>query len=172
MPPLAGTMAACWTWGFGEFAGLIVRSAVRILQIAMRSRAYRLLLLAELRNRFGKHVVLANALVLVLASWMPRAYMPRSGMLSGHIEHFVAYGLSAALMLAMLAERHAAWRVAVALLAYAGLLEFGQTFIPGRHAALGDFYFSAAGVLVGVVACATLVRARPVEPRVGGDGIV
>ena len=146
-----------------------MRTAVRMLQIAMRSRAYRLLLLAELRNRFGKHVVLANALVLVLASWTPRPYIPRSGILSGQVEHLVAYGLSAALMLAMLVERHAAWRVAVALLALAGLLEFGQTFIPGRHAALGDFYFSAVGVLVGVIACATLVRARPVEPGVGGD---
>src|SRR5262245_32998182 len=137
----------------------------------MRSRAYRLLLLAEIRNRFGKHVVLANALVLVLASWTPRSYMPRSGILPGQVEHLVAYGLSAALMLAMLAERHAAWRVAVALMAYAGVLEFGQTFISGRHAALGDFYFSAAGVLVGVFACAALVRARPAEPGVGRDGI-
>ena len=98
--------------------------------------------------------------------------MPRSGNLSGQVEHLLAYSLSGALMLAMLAERHAAWRVAMALVAYAGLLEFGQIFVPGRHAALGDFYFSAAGVLVGVIACATLVRARPVEPGAGGDGIV
>ena len=149
-----------------------MRTAVRMLQIAMRSRAYRLLLLAELRNRFGRYVIVANAFVLLLASWMPQSYMPRSGMLSGHVEHFIAYGLSAALMLAMLAERHAAWRVAVALLAYAGLLEFGQIFVPGRHAALRDLYFSAAGVLVGVIACATLVRARPEEPGVDGDSIV
>jgi VanZ family protein len=59
-------------------------------------------------------------------------------------------------MLAMLAQRHAAWRVAAVVVAYAGLLELGQSFVPGRHAALEDFYFSAAGAIVGILTCAAL----------------
>jgi len=115
-------------------------------------------LLGELRDRFGNHIVAANALVLLIASWTPRPYMMRSGVVSGHAEHLLAYSLSGALIFAVLAERHAAWRVAAGVIAYAGLLEFGQTFVAGRHAALGDFYFSAAGTIIGVLAYAALRR--------------
>jgi len=115
-------------------------------------------LLGELRNRFGIHIVAANALVLLIASWTPRPYLLRSGVVSGQVEHLLAYSLSGALIFAVLAERHAAWRVAAGLVAYAGLLELGQTFVAGRHAALEDFYFSAAGAIIGVLACAALRR--------------
>jgi VanZ family protein len=115
-------------------------------------------LLGELKNRFGNHIVAVNALVLLIASWTPRSYMLRSGIASGQAEHLLAYGLSSALMFAMLAPRHAAWRVAVVVSAYAGLLELGQTFVPGRHAALEDFYCSMAGATIGISACAALRR--------------
>ena len=115
-------------------------------------------LLGELKNRFGNHIVAVNALVLLIASWTPRSYMLRSGIASGQVEHFLAYSLSSALMFAMLAQRHAAWRFAIVVVAYAGLLEFGQTFVPGRHAALEDFYCSTAGAIIGILACAALRR--------------
>ena len=115
-------------------------------------------LLGELKNRFGIHIVAANVLILLIASWTPRPYMLRSGLVSGPAEHLLAYGLSGALIFAVLADRHAAWRVAAGVVAYAGLLELGQTFVAGRHAALADFYFSAAGTIIGVLACATLRR--------------
>jgi VanZ family protein len=115
-------------------------------------------LLGELKNRFGNHIVAANALVLLIAAWTPRSYMLRSGIASGQAEHFLAYGLSSALVFAMLAQRHAAGRVAVVVVAYAGLLELGQTLVPGRHAAFEDFYFSAAGAIIGILAYAALRR--------------
>ena len=115
-------------------------------------------LLGELKNRFGNHIVGVSALVLLIASWTPRPYMVRSGIASGQAEHFLFYGLSSALMFAMLAQRHAASRVVVVVVAYAGLLEFGQTFVPGRRAALEDFYFSTAGAIIGILACAALRR--------------
>jgi VanZ family protein len=119
-------------------------------------------ILGELKDRFGTRVVAVNALVLLIASWTPRSYMLRSGIASGQAEHFLAYSLSSALMFAMLAERHAAWRVAVVVVAYAGFLELCQTFVPGRHAALEHFYCSAAGAIIGVLACAALRhRLRP-----------
>jgi VanZ family protein len=104
------------------------------------------------RDRLANFVVTANALVLMLASWTPGDDMIRTGILSGHAEHVIAYFLSGALMFAMLAARHAAWRTAAALVAYAGFLELGQTFVPGRHPAFDDLCFSAGGVVAGVIA--------------------
>jgi VanZ family protein len=41
-------------------------------------------------------------------------------------------------------------RVFLAMLAYAAALEFLQRFSPGRDPSLGDFLFSAAGMLAGL----------------------
>ena len=35
------------------------------------------------------------------------------------------------------------------LVLYAAVLEVGQIYSPGRHASVGDFMFSAAGVVIG-----------------------
>jgi len=110
-----------------------------------------------LRDRFGNWLVAANALALMLASWTPGNYVVRSGF-SGHLEHIVASGLSGAFLLAVLAGRCAAWQVAAALAAYAGVLELGQLIVPGRHAGIDDFLFGAAGAVAGVLACAALHR--------------
>lgn len=110
----------------------------------------------QLRDRFGYHVVATNALALLFLSWIPGVHMIRTGILSGHAEHVIAYGLSGVLTVAMLAERHAAWWIAAALVAYSFILELGQMFVPGRHAAFEDFFFSSAGAAVGVIACAML----------------
>jgi VanZ family protein len=111
-----------------------------------------------LRDRFGYGLVSANALVLMIASWMPRDYMVRTTIFSGHVEHAIVYGLSGAFMLAVLGGRHAAWQVAALLVAYAGLLELGQLLVPGRHAGIDDFLFSAAGAIAGALVCAVLHR--------------
>ena len=80
--------------------------------------------------------------------------MIRTGILSGHAEHVIAYALSGAVMYAMLAPRFAAaYIVVAAIVAYAGLLELGQLFVPGRHAAVADFLFSTTGAVVGIVSC-------------------
>jgi VanZ family protein len=56
-------------------------------------------------------------------------------------------------------------RIMLALLIYAGSLEFLQRFSPGRTSHIGDFVFSSVGVVAGVFAFALaneLVRAgRP-----------
>ena len=109
--------------------------------------------LARLRDRYGLGVVAANALALMLASWTPGEDMIRTGVLSGHAEHVIAYALSGAVMYAMLAPRFAAAYIVAAIVAYAGLLELGQLFVPGRHAAVEDFLFSTTGAVVGIVSC-------------------
>jgi VanZ family protein len=111
-----------------------------------------------LRERFGNHIVAGNALVLLLASWTPGDEMIRTEILSGHAEHVTAYALSGALMCAMLVGRYTTWWIAATLVAYAGIPELGQMFVPGRHAAFEDFLFSATGAFGGVIACAVLRR--------------
>jgi len=111
-----------------------------------------------LRQRFGNALVAANAVALMLASWTPGTHMVRSGFLSGHLEHALCYAASGAFLLAVLAGRCAAWQVAASVSAYAGVLELGQLIAPGRHAGVDDFVFSAAGAVVGVLACAALRR--------------
>lgn len=111
----------------------------------------------ELSARFGAWLVAANALALMLLSWTPGNYMVRTS-LSGHLEHALAYALSGAFMAAVLHRRRASWQVAAALVAYAGVLEWGQVLVPGRHSAFEDFSFSAAGAVIGVFACAAALR--------------
>src|ERR1700694_4479383 len=98
-----------------------------------------------LTNRFGNRLVVANALALMLASWTPRDYMVRSTIFSGHVEHTIAYALSGGFVVAVVGGRGSAWQGAAALAAYGGVLELGQIFVPGRHAGIDDFLFSAAG---------------------------
>ena len=123
---------------------------VRADALARRCRA--------LADRFGGALVAANALVLMMASWTPRTYMVRSGILSGHVERTIAYALSGAFMCSVLAGKRATWQVAAALVAYASILEVGQIWVPGRHSGIDDFLFSSAGVIVGALASAALQR--------------
>jgi VanZ family protein len=109
-------------------------------------------------HRFGNHLVAANALILMIASWAPGSVMVRSGIFSGRVEHTAAYALSGALMYAVRAGRSPAWQAALMLSAFAGVLELGQIFVPGRHAGFDDFLFSMAGAIAGVLVSARLLK--------------
>lgn len=65
------------------------------------------------------------------------------------IEHFIAY--AGATLCVGLAYPGRLPRLAVAalLISYAGALEIGQLYVPGRGAALRDFAASTAGVVAG-----------------------
>ena len=111
-----------------------------------------------LANRFGTRLVAANALLLMIASWTPGRFMVRSGNFSGHVEHMLAYALSGALMHAARAGRTTVWQTALMLSVFAGVLELGQIFVPGRQASLDDFLFSVTGAITGVLVGAALLR--------------
>lgn len=97
-------------------------------------------------------------LVLAVLSWTPGDYMVRTNVLTGREEHFLAYLISGAIIAA--APRGSTpLRTAILLWLYAGLLELGQNFVPGRHPAIEDFVASASGALVGV-ALTTVLRTR------------
>jgi VanZ family protein len=103
--------------------------------------------------------------LLGVLSWLPGEEMVRTGF-DGHVEHFTAY-LGTMLMIAMAYGAEAGVRRPTLLLVvYAGILELGQNFSPGRHPAVGDFASSSLGAvvggLVGVLACRMLVRLRRV----------
>jgi len=69
------------------------------------------------------------------------------------LEHTVAYLVAGAFVI-LAYPRKPIWFIAMILCAYAGILEFGQIYIPGRHAAVFDWIASSAGVL-----CASLTAA-------------
>jgi VanZ family protein len=99
-----------------------------------------------------------SVLALAVLSWTPGQYMVRTDVLTGHEEHFLAY-LIANAIIAAATRGSTPLRTAILLWLYAGVLELGQNFVPGRHPAIEDFVVSASGALVGIV-LTTVLRAR------------
>lgn len=83
--------------------------------------------------------------------------------LGGHAEHVLAYA-GTAFIVAMAYGERGIVQILFALLAYAGVLEFLQRFSPGRTSSFEDFMFSAAGVLVGIVASVFLRKLLGIRP--------
>jgi VanZ family protein len=94
----------------------------------------------------------AGVVALAVASWTPGQEMVRTGF-NTRFEHTLAY-LIAGIAVIVAYSRMPIWSIAAILCAYAGILEFGQMYIPGRHAALLDWLASSAGVLC---ACLTVL---------------
>jgi leader peptidase (prepilin peptidase) / N-methyltransferase len=82
---------------------------------------------------------------IVILSLVPGGWRPSIG-LAKPVEHAIAYSIVAALL--TLAAR-ARWPQILLLVALAGVLEIGQTWIPGRDSNPGDFLGSSAGALLG-----------------------
>lgn len=83
---------------------------------------------------------------------LPRTRLP------GPLEHFLAYLLVAGIAGIAFRHRLRIWLLAALMIAYAGALEIGQRWAPGRSASVIDFVGSAGGVLVGVALCALFLR--------------
>jgi VanZ family protein len=90
---------------------------------------------------------------LAVLSLVPGSGIVRTGW-DGDLEHVIAYAAATPIIAAAYARRLGVRRLAALLVAYAGALELGQNFSPGRHPALLDFAASAAGVIAGSVAFA------------------
>jgi VanZ family protein len=103
---------------------------------------------------------------LMVLSWLPGEEMIRTG-LHNRIEHFIAYAGTGLFLVAGFGDRVAALRLALFLVVYAGILELGQNFSPGRHAALFDFASSSAGGLVGIAVAHALIQRRSADPASG-----
>jgi VanZ family protein len=100
--------------------------------------------------------------VLAVLSLMPAEEMVRTG-LSGQFEHSIAYAGSAAIGMAGYGSSRSAVPIIGGFWLYAGILEYLQHFVPGRHPSIADFAASAVGVLCGGLAAAIL-RHRLLRP--------
>src|SRR5690242_9672643 len=100
----------------------------------------------------------ACVVALVVLAWTPGQYMVRTGILSGHQEHFIAYFLSAMTISAAHARLVFPGWTALFLIFYAAVLECGQLYVPGRHPALGDFIASSTGALIGTALFVAAVK--------------
>jgi VanZ family protein len=115
----------------------------------------------SLALRVAAWVILAATAILCL---LPGDEMVRTGM-SGRIEHFGFYAGAAAVVGAAYLQRLAPAALAGALVAYAGVLEIGQIWVPGRHSSVWDWLASSGGILLGILLAASVARhlakARP-----------
>jgi hypothetical protein len=111
--------------------------------------------------RWKRHMRLSLALTLRAAPWVcifavailslvPGKARPHTG-LPGQVEHFLAYFMTALLQGFRLRNLTYHGTLAIALCAYAGILETLQIWIPGRSAQLIDFAASSCGVLSGMI---------------------
>jgi hypothetical protein len=111
--------------------------------------------IAELLFRLG---ALCSILVIVLLSWMPGPSLLRTGVLSGREEHFLAYLVSAMLVVAARPRLGLAWCITFYVL-LAAVLELGQNFVSGRHPAMADFLASCTGAILGTTLLVLMRRA-------------
>ena len=85
--------------------------------------------------------------LLIYLSWVPGPYEVRTN-LPGRIEHSVAYA-GAAISFALAYPLSRPGIIAAAFVSLAGVLEAGQIYIPGRHAAVLDWLSSSIGAASG-----------------------
>ena len=104
----------------------------------------------------------ACILAVTVLSLTPAEQMMRTGV-GGHVEHVLAYAGTAFITAMAFAERGFS-RVIMALIVYAGGLEFLQRFSPGQTSSIGDFMFSSAGVVTGVCVFALLAKWLSIDP--------
>jgi VanZ family protein len=98
-----------------------------------------------------RFIAWACVIGLAVASWTPGQEMVRTGF-NTRLEHMAAY-LIAGIAVIIAYPRRPTWSIAAILCAYAGILELGQIYVPGRHAALLDWLASSSGVFC---ACVTV----------------
>jgi VanZ family protein len=105
---------------------------------------------AGLRTLLPRCAFPACIALLAALSWIPGSHMVRTGS-GGHVEHAMAYFLTAIIMGAV--SREARWLPVqfLFLVALAALLEVGQLFVPGRTANVLDFWASSTGAAIGVL---------------------
>src|SRR3954453_10050514 len=107
-------------------------------------------------------------LLLAYLSLVPAEFEVRTG-IPGQIEHAMAYGGTAVLVAIAYPGIPRAY-VVVGLGLYAGALEIGQLWVPGRHSAFLDWLASGSGAVIGTfVAGALLVRLDPVQSPMPRD---
>jgi VanZ family protein len=101
-------------------------------------------------ERLFRPLTWACVVLLAVLSLTPGDYMVRTGA-PGDLEHFVAYLGTGVIACLGYARRFGYFVSAVLLCGYAGVLEVGQIWAPGRHPDFIDFASSSVGVIAGML---------------------
>lgn len=97
-------------------------------------------------------------LAVTFLSWVPGDYRPQIVGLSDKLEHVLAYLLLGALTTIAARQTVKAHWLALAIVAYGGVLELGQLLIPNRVPSVWDFLANATGVILGVLITTLTLR--------------
>jgi VanZ family protein len=117
----------------------------------------------------GHAAFIACIVALATLAWLPAKAMTRTT-LGGHAEHLIAY-LGTAIVMGLAFQKSPRLAVqCVLLIVYAGVLEAGQLYSPGRRASFQDLAFSSAGVVLGGLFL-WMARSRIVRWLAGRPGI-
>jgi VanZ family protein len=98
----------------------------------------------------------------VYVSLVPRITLPVDFWNADKVYHALVYAWLGGLPFFAFAARHRAQAAAYCMIPLGGLLEWGQSFVPGRFASMGDAVANAVGVFVGIWLVELLMaRRRP-----------
>jgi VanZ family protein len=94
---------------------------------------------------------LLGVAAIAVLSLLPGDARPDLGSyVPGQLNHFLAYVVTASMLASGNRSRTHVINILLGLIAYAGLLEIAQLWIPGRTSRLSDFVVSALGALIGL----------------------
>jgi VanZ family protein len=147
----------------GRHAAIRLCGLIRVTALARAATTENLKMPEKLteaprRSALLRAAFIACIIALAILAWLPPEAMTRTR-LGGHAEHFIAY-LGTATVMGLAFQKSPRLAVqCVVLIAYAAILEAGQSFSPGRHASFQDFAFSSAGVVIGGL-CLWIARTR------------
>lgn len=97
------------------------------------------------------------AAIIVVLSLVPAELRPVTG--APHdVEHFAIFAGTGLAFGLGYEHRHGA--IAILLVAFAGVIEIAQLFVPSRHARLLDFVVDAFALCFGLMAAGLVYRAR------------
>ncbi len=111
------------------------------------------------RRLLARSLAGLSIVALAVLALTPGQFMIRTGVLTGHQEHFLAYLISGCTV-AFVFRRSYYAGLGLAFCWYAALLELGQFAVPGRHPAFLDFSASTFGAFAGI-GLAIMLRRSP-----------
>jgi VanZ family protein len=107
---------------------------------------------AEKRKRILRLIFLLYLAGIIAASLMPGDFMPDPSVPNqDKVEHFLAYTGLGFLVGLTFATRNGRFTAALCVIGMGFLLEWGQSFVPGRDMSLADGLVNSSGILFGLL---------------------
>ena len=112
------------------------------------------------KREWGLRMLLvAYLLGIILVSLTPGEFVPSSSQLHmDKVGHFLAYGGLGFLIGLTFPRGNGRFVAVLAIIGMGFLLEWGQSFVPGREMSLADGLVNTCGVLIGLLLCHRCVR--------------